>query len=128
LEMLMTGAAANFAESEWRVIEDWLFHREPGLATKVAALGQAVSWSAYAHKQLSKSLESVDHRPYLPSMTQPALIAHGVHARKNRFEGSEHLATLLPNARLVRFEASSHAVFADERAKFNALVAEFVRE
>jgi len=128
LEALMTGSAANFPESEWRIIDQWLFHTDPGLATKVAALGQAVSWSVYAHRKLSQSLQSVDHRPYLPEITQRALVAHGVHDRKNRFEGSAHLATLLPNARLERFEESSHAVFADERAKFNEVVAAFVRE
>jgi len=128
LAALTAGAAANFPESQWEIIEHWLFQQEPGIATKVSALVQAVSWSAYAHQQLSRDLESVDHRPYLPGIRQRALIAHGVHDRKNRFEGSEQLAALLPDARMVRFEHSAHAVFADERELFNRTVAEFVRE
>jgi pimeloyl-ACP methyl ester carboxylesterase len=126
LAALKSGAATNFAQSSWDIIENWLFQHDPGTPAKIAALVQAVSWSAYAHKHLSADMESVDHRPYLPRIRQEVLIVHGVHDRKNRYEGSEHLARLLPNARLVRFEDSAHAVFADELELFNRTVARFV--
>lgn len=127
LAALNAGTTRNFAQAQWDIVENWLYDREPELATKIAALVDGISWSAYARKKLSQDLEKVDHRPYLSQITQPVLVVHGVHDRKNRFEGSKLLVSLLPDARLIRFENSAHALFADERELFNVTIAQFSR-
>jgi proline iminopeptidase len=64
-----------------------------------------------------ESLKGADLRTRVGAIHQPTLILHGrydpvpVHA-------SELLATLLPNARLVVFEDSGHALYAEETDEF----------
>jgi len=75
---------------------------------RVAARAQQAVWH---------SLEGVDLRPRLPAVAVDTLILHG------RFdpiplESSETLARLMPRARLVVFEDSGHALYAEETARF----------
>lgn len=87
----------------------------------------AQTWPSCVMKQLILDLSGVDHRDYLGEITQPMLILHGLHERKNRYEGSRILADLLPQAELIQFLESAHALFFEERDLFNRTVAEFIR-
>jgi proline iminopeptidase len=75
---------------------------------RVAARAQQAVWH---------SLEGVDLRSRLPAVAADTLILHG------RFDpvplaSSETLARLMPRARLVLFEDSGHALYAEETARF----------
>lgn len=125
---LTSGLGADYAGTNWDLFQNWIYRKDPGTAAKVAGLMMAQTWPSYALKLFMRDLATVDHRPYLAQITQPALILHGVHDRKNRFEGSKVLTELLPHARLIRFEESSHALHFEERERFNRTIADFVRE
>jgi len=75
---------------------------------RVAARAQRAVWD---------SLAGADLRPRLPAVTAETLVLHG------RFDpvplaASETLAALMPRARLVVFEDSGHALYAEETALF----------
>src|SRR5699024_6971267 len=93
---LSTGIGTNYAGTNWDLFENWLFHRDPGIGTKVASLFMAQSCPSYVMKQLIRDLSNVDHRGYLDRITQPTLVLHGIHDRKNRYEGAKILSDLLP--------------------------------
>ncbi len=124
---LNDGIARNNPQANWELFEHWLFHKDPGQPMKFACLQQALAWPVYVWKLLAKDLPSADHREYLPGITQPALVLHGEHDRKNRYEGAFYLAEHLPNARLVTFPDSAHCPFFEELDTFNTVLAEFVR-
>ena len=125
---LNEGIARNNAELHWDLAERFYFHHDPSLAVKVAGLQMALSWPAYVWKLLERDLADVDHRPYLPTIAQRALILHGVHDRKNRYEGASILAKNLPNGELVSFESSAHCPFLEEPDRFNEILAKFVEQ
>jgi proline iminopeptidase len=73
--------------------------------------------AARAQRAVWESLEGMDLRPRLPGITADTLVLHG------RFdpvplESSEEIVALMPHARLVVFEDSGHALYAEEPARF----------
>jgi pimeloyl-ACP methyl ester carboxylesterase len=122
---LASGMARNAAQANWDLIERHLFHADPGLATKIAILQMALAWPLHVLRELMEDLPTVDHRQTLGSIAQPALVLHGRHDRKNRYEGAEALVEGLPNARLVTFEHSAHSPFLEEVEGFNEALAAF---
>lgn len=115
----------NHPQANWDLLERWLFHEDPGEATKLAHLQMAMGWPLHVLRTLMEDLPHADHRPYLDRITQPALVLHGRHDRKNRFEGSSYLAEALPNAELITFEHSAHCPFIEELDRFNRTLATF---
>jgi len=71
------------------------------------------------------SLKGLDLRPRLPEIRVPALILHGRHDPVP-LASSETLAGLLPDARLVVFENSGHALYAEETKRFVTELDEFL--
>ena len=65
------------------------------------------------------SLRHADLRTRVGAIRQPTLILHGRHDPVP-VHASELLATLLPDAHLVVFEDSGHALYAEETEKFVA--------
>lgn len=63
------------------------------------------------------SLENMDLRIRVGAVSQPTLILHGRHDPVP-LEASETLAHLMPDAHLVVFEDSGHALYAEETEKF----------
>jgi proline iminopeptidase len=89
------------------------YFRDPSRApdpapVRVAARAQPAVW---------ESLHGADLRTRIGAIRQPVLILHGRHDPVP-VHASELLATLLPNARLVVFEDSGHALYAEETEKF----------
>lgn len=58
----------------------------------------------------------------------PTLITHGIHDKVCLFPLAMQQHYLIDNSRLVKFENSGHALFYDEKDKFNKEVLCFVRE
>jgi proline iminopeptidase len=97
------------------------YFRDPGRARdltpfRVAARAQRAVW---------ESLAGMDLRPRLPGVAAETLVLHG------RFdpvplESSEEIAGLMPHARLVVFEDSGHALYAEETARFVETVDAFL--
>lgn len=97
------------------------YFKDPGRARnltpfRVAARAQRAVWD---------SLAGVDLRPRLPGIRAETLVLHG------RFdpvplESSEELAALMPHARLIVFEDSGHALYAEETARFAQVMDAFL--
>lgn len=64
----------------------------------------------------------------IKEITIPTLITHGIHDKVCLFPLAIEQHYLIDNSRLVKFENSGHALFYDEKDKFNKEVLAFVRE
>jgi len=89
------------------------YFKEPSRARNLTPFRVA----ARAQRAVWESLAGMDLRPQLPGVAAETLVLHG------RFdpvplESSEELARLMPHARLVIFEDSGHALYAEETARF----------
>ena len=73
-----------------------------------------------------ESLVDQDLRPLIAGIRQPTLILHGGRSQLYGEETAAHLAATLPNASVLRFEASGHAPHLEEPERFNRALAEFV--
>jgi proline iminopeptidase len=73
--------------------------------------------SSRAQKAVQDSLAGADLRPRLAEIAAPTLILHGRYDPVP-LESSETLAERMPDARLVVFEDSGHALYAEETERF----------
>jgi proline iminopeptidase len=73
--------------------------------------------SARAQRAVWASLADMDLRARLPAIAADTLVLHGRYD-PIPLESSETLASLMPHARLVVFEDSGHALWAEETARF----------
>jgi proline iminopeptidase len=73
--------------------------------------------SSRAQHAVWNSLKTMDLRMKVGAIRQPTLILHG-RADPLPLASSELLASLLPDARLVVFEDSGHALYAEETERF----------
>jgi proline iminopeptidase len=97
------------------------YFKDPGRARNLTPFRVA----ARAQRAVWESLADMDLRPRLPQVAAETLVLHG------RFdpvplESSEELARLMPHARLVVFEDSGHALYAEETARFVETVDAFL--
>lgn len=91
-----------------------------------ADVGQAVvDWMWQIFMQTSPSadaalgsLASLDHRALLPTITAPALVIGGTHDAIVPIGIARTAADLLPSATFAEFEASGHAPFVEENARY----------
>ena len=89
------------------------YFKEPARASSLTPFRVA----ARAQRAVWESLEGMDLRPRLHEITAETLVLHG------RYDpiplaASEALVLALPNARLVVFEDSGHALYAEEPERF----------
>ena len=97
------------------------YFRDPGRAHQLTPFRVA----ARAQRAVWESLAGMDLRPSLPGVQAETLVMHG------RFdpvplESSAEIVALLPHARLVVFEDSGHALYAEETARFVATADAFL--
>jgi pimeloyl-ACP methyl ester carboxylesterase len=71
------------------------------------------------------SLVSTDDRPLLGSIEQPTLIVHGGKSQLYGPETARHLATALPQARVLTFDRSGHAPHMEQPELFNTAIRNF---
>ena len=69
-----------------------------------------------------------DYRDVLPNVNIPTLLLYGVHSKVFPGRLDEWLAEHLPNASIVPFENSGHALFSEESEKFNKTVLAFLAQ
>jgi pimeloyl-ACP methyl ester carboxylesterase len=73
-----------------------------------------------------ESLVDQDMRPVIAGIRQPTLVVHGGRSQLYGEDTAAHLAATLPDAKVLRFEASGHAPHLEEPERFNRALAEFV--
>ncbi len=73
--------------------------------------------AARAQRAVWESLAGMDLRPRLPEVAAETLVLHGRYDPVP-LESSEGLVALMPHARLVVFEDSGHALYAEETDRF----------
>ncbi len=110
-----------------RAILPLYFHRfDPAIGERVAG---AMSYSAEAYNAGSLALASYDVRARLGEVRMPTLIHAGDdHCITPVEQGAERLAAGIPQARVVRFAQSGHFPFIEERARFNTIVNDWLKE
>jgi len=89
------------------------YFKEPGRARNLTPFRVA----ARAQRAVWESLAGMDLRPRLPEVAAETLVLHGRYDPVP-LESSEGLVALMPHARLVVFEDSGHALYAEETNRF----------
>jgi pimeloyl-ACP methyl ester carboxylesterase len=83
--------------------------------------------SPYAMAECLKTLRDSDVREDLKKIKVPTLILHGKLDKICSFELAEQMHALVPQSKLVPLENSGHALFIEEREKFNSELLNFIR-
>lgn len=84
--------------------------------------------SQYAMEQGLYVIRNSDLRNDLEKITIPTAIFHGKLDKLCPFELAEELHKGIPNSKLIAFESSGHALFLEERLKFNDELIKFIKE
>jgi non-heme chloroperoxidase len=84
--------------------------------------------SQYAMEQGLYIIRNSDLRNDLEKITIPTAIFHGKQDKLCPFELAEQLHKGITNSKLVAFENSGHALFLEERLKFNDELIKFIKE
>ncbi len=83
--------------------------------------------SQYAMEQGLYMIRDSDLRADLEKITIPTAIFHGKHDKLCPFELAEQLHKGIANSKLIVFENSGHALFLEERLKFNEELIKFIK-
>jgi pimeloyl-ACP methyl ester carboxylesterase len=83
--------------------------------------------SPYAMAEALKTLRDADLRNDLKKIKVPTLILHGKSDKICSYDLAEQMHALVPHSKLVPFEKSGHALFIEEREKFNDELLNFVK-
>lgn len=84
--------------------------------------------SPYAMAEALKTLRDSDLRGDLNKIKIPTLILHGKLDKICSYELAEQMRALVPHATLIPFEKSGHALFIEEREKFNTELLNFIQK
>lgn len=87
---------------------------------------QAAGWSTAAIANTWLGEEGLFYD--LEKINVPTLILHGVHDKVSLFPLAEAQKQTIKNARLIPFMESGHALFYDQRDKFNKELVQFIEE
>lgn len=126
VESSASGTGLSYTDVLANMTDTLLFRTPVSEMTRTATILQQLEWPLYVLDQYDLAMRELDHRDYLPSLTQPAVVLHGRHDVKQRFEGAGVLVEELPNAELVVFENSAHCPHAEETDKFNSALADLI--
>jgi pimeloyl-ACP methyl ester carboxylesterase len=83
--------------------------------------------SPYAMAESLKTLRDADLRDDLKKIQIPTLILHGRLDKICSYDLAEQMHALVPQSKLVPFEKSGHALFIEEREKFNSELINFIK-
>ena len=98
----------------------------PGLAQWLGNIN--IQASSYAMQEGLKTLRDSDLRDDLKKINVPTLILHGKQDHICSFDLAEQMKATIKNAELIPFEKSGHALFLEEREKFNSSLIEFIKK
>lgn len=103
---------------------------DSSLSPGYAAWLRTMEWQAspYAMEKTTIALRDADLRADLKKITAPTLILHGKEDKICAFPLAEQMQRLLPDAVLIPFEKSGHALFLEERDKFNRELIRFIEK
>ncbi|MFL9836159.1 alpha/beta hydrolase [Flavobacterium sp. ST-75] len=82
--------------------------------------------SPYAMEQALIALRDEDLRDDLPKISIPTLIVHALKDQVVAYELAEQMNKRIANSKLVTFENSGHAIFFEEKDKFNEELTNFI--
>ncbi len=95
----------------------------PGIADWLYNMG--LSASSFATSQSLIALRDTDLRPDLAKIKIPTLIMHGRKDKICSFSMAEQMNAALEHSYLIEFEHSGHALFLEEKTKFNDELVKF---
>jgi non-heme chloroperoxidase len=97
------------------------------ISTGLAAWLGNINWqaSAYAATQSLIALRDEDMRKDAASITIPVLILHGTNDKIVPLAIAEQANKAFKNSSLIKFDKSGHALFIEEREKFNSELIKF---
>lgn len=114
-----------------KLLEDFgkiFYHSGRSVSRKFAEWIHAISMQASPHATAAGilALRDSDLRGDMPAVNLPTAVFHAPDDQVCPFALAEALAAGIRGAKLVRFEESGHALFYEEREKFNAELTSFV--
>jgi non-heme chloroperoxidase len=98
----------------------------PGMAQWLGNIN--LQASSYAMQEGLKTLRDSDLRDDLKKINVPTLILHGKQDHICSFDLAEQMKATIKIAELIPFEKSGHALFLEEREKFNNSLIEFIKK
>jgi proline iminopeptidase len=108
----------------WRTLFPLYFaHATPA---RIDAYAARTSYNLATRRKILPTLVGYNLRRRLSELTMPALVVAGAHDWITPSEEARELATGLPNAQLVIFEACGHYPFLEEPERFAAVVEAFL--
>ena len=120
IEGSVSGTGLTYPDVMAKMTDTYLFKNPVSDIVRTATILQQLEWPLYVLDAYDINMRDLDHRAYLGDITQPTVILHSKHDTKQRFEGASVLQEAIPNAELVVFEDSAHAIQAEEIELFNA--------
>lgn len=101
---------------------------ETSLSPGIAAWLGTINWqaSSFAMGQCLAALRDTDLRSDLRKINLPTLILHGKKDKICSYDLAEQTKNLIRSSVLVPFENSGHALFVEEREKFNQELVKFI--
>jgi non-heme chloroperoxidase len=127
LDHLLEQSETNWPDLLATFVES-MFHTAVGESTRQWFMAMGFEASLYMVQQCLMVLRDSDLRDELAQVQVPTAVFHGVHDRIAPIGLGEYLAQNIPNASLVRFEHSGHAVWVDEKLRFNTELTGFIEE
>jgi non-heme chloroperoxidase len=103
--------------------------KENGISPSMSRWLRSINMEAspYAATESIKALAEIDLRPELAKITIPVAIFHGTQDKLCDFTLAEQLHKGIKNSYIVKFENSGHALFIEEREKFNLELEKFAK-
>jgi|GEM_PF-171509 len=127
VDELLERAATNWPD----LVVDYsqkLCHTAVGDASRQWFINMGLEASLYAVQQSLIHMRDADLRDELSQIAVPCAVFHGVHDEIAPLALGEYLGQNIRGAQLVRFENSGHAVWIDEKLRFNTELTAFVEE
>jgi pimeloyl-ACP methyl ester carboxylesterase len=84
--------------------------------------------SPHAMGESMKALRDTDLRADMKKIKIPTLILHGKLDKICSYELAEQMHALVPTSQLIPLENSGHALFIEEREKFNSELLKFIQK
>lgn len=104
--------------------------KEGGISKNVEKWLENINLEAwpYAVTKSITALRDLDLRPELSKIKIPVAIFHGVYDKLCDFAFADQIHQRIKNSYIVRFENSGHALFFEEKDKFNTELEKFARQ
>jgi non-heme chloroperoxidase len=127
VERLLEESETNWPDLLRRFVGS-LFHTEVGEPTRSWFQHLGFEASLYMVQQCLLLLRDADLRSELAGIRVPTAVFHGSHDVVSPPAIGEYLAAHIPDAALVRFDQSGHAVWIDEKFRFNTELTGFIEQ